>query len=1007
MLFGTCSSEVLCCSLWLHLKAAKGYIIVLRNKMFLQSISLTFVPLIFARLMAMATTNTKTFLLFQPSHLFSKKEVISIRQLIKTPEGITTAGQPLSRPQLRTYFKIFSDDTIKALLAFAPAELQKTTAALYQQTAYITSTKEKDAAVKNAYSRHLYSLVGALRRQPLKEWYHSVPTNDKRVQNIKCSFYHYPVELIFRAAKTGDQFNIETVVEIGKEQIALSGFRRYYFLLEQDNCYYQVSPKSYEALDWLTAQAPSAPVFDNREALDQVLQKLSHWQVKIERYNLSDVEAIEVIPQAQVMLSELSNTFLKLEPQFVYDGLTVEGPYEPVSEIETADKIIHISRNREKEEELVGFLRSLHEKFSNQNNGFFYLTFAEAQKKSWFLKTYHLLLEKNIDLLGIDMLKHFRYSPHKAETIITKQTQEGDFACIELAVKFGKETVPLGNLQKALLNNQKAVMLKDGSLGVLGDEWLQQYGLVLRHGRIRKMELLVAKWLMLGNVTEDTGSTSIMSTGITPAWFSKWQQWEKQEAHLYPLPDGLHIKELRSYQRTGYEWLRLLAEIGASGCLADDMGLGKTLQTISFLLYKIEVNPQGRHLVIAPASLLYNWLKELEKFAPGVQATVLHGSKRDTALLSEKEHQVFITSYGTMRQDVHLLETIAWETIVLDESHHVKNPAAQTTKAVWQLTAKTKIALSGTPVMNSTGDLHSQVHFLMPGLLGTPEFFKKEYTIPIEQQANKEKAAVLQKLIRPFLLRRTKEQVAKDLPERTEAVLWCEMGADQRSAYESIKEEVRTNIFTEIKATGLNKGKLSVLAGLTKLRQLCNSCELVKDEDLFTYDSVKTKVLIDELRCIIPQHRALVFSQFTSMLDLLERDLNNAGISTLRLDGQTGVKQRQELVAQFQSDEEINTPVFLISLKAGNTGLTLTKADYVFLFDPWWNTAVENQAIDRTHRIGQKNKVFAYRMICRDSIEEKIIKMAGNKKRLADDLITTEESLVKGLTLEDIQYLLE
>lgn len=955
----------------------------------------------------MAITNTKTFLLFQPSHLLSKKEVISIRQLIKTPEGITTGEQPLSRPQLRVYFKSFSDDTVKALLAFSQAELQKVSAALHQQTGYITNREEQNAAVKHAYSRHFHSLIGALRRQPVKEWYHSVQTSDKRVQNIKCSFYHYPVELIFRAAKTADHFSIETLVEIGKEQIALSGFRKYYFLLERDNCYYQLSPKSYEALDWLETHAPSASVFGNRDAFDQALQKLSQRQVRIERYNLSDVETIEAVPQAQVLLSELSNTFLKLEPQFVYEGLTVEGPYEPVSEIESANKIIHISRNKEKEEELVGFLRSLHEKFSNQNNGFFYLTFADAQKKSWFLKTYHLLLEKNIDLLGIDMLKHFRYSPHKAETTITKQTQEGDFVSIELTVKFGKETVPLSNLQKALLNNQKAVMLKDGSLGVLGEEWQQHYGLALRHGRIRKTELLVAKWLMLGNVTEDTDSTPVVSTDITAAWFSKWQQWEKQEGSLYPLPAGLQVKELRSYQRAGYEWLRLLAEIGASGCLADDMGLGKTLQTISFLLHKIEAGPLGRHLVIAPASLLYNWLKELEKFAPGVQATVLHGSKRDTALLSEKEHQVFITSYGTMRQDVHLLETIAWETIVLDESHHIKNPAAQTTKAAWQLTAKTKIALSGTPVMNNTGDLHSQVHFLMPGLLGTPEFFKKEYTIPIEQQANKEKAAVLQKLIRPFLLRRTKEQVAKDLPERTEAVLWCEMGADQRSAYESIKEEVRTNIFTEIKASGLNKGKLSVLAGLTRLRQLCNSCELVKDEDLFTYDSVKTKVLIDELKCIIPQHRALVFSQFTSMLDLLERDLHNAGIPTLRLDGQTPVAQRQELVAQFQSDEGSSAPVFLISLKAGNTGLTLTRAGYVFLFDPWWNTAVENQAIDRTHRIGQKNQVFAYRMICRDSIEEKILKMAGNKKRLADDLITAEESLVKGLTLEDIQYLLE
>ena len=264
----------------------------------------------------------------------------------------------------------------------------------------------------------------------------------------------------------------------------------------------------------------------------------------------------------------------------------------------------------------------------------------------------------------------------------------------------------------------------------------------------------------------------------------------------------------------------------------------------------------------------------------------------------------------------------------------------------------------------------------------------------------------MQKLIRPFVLRRTKQQAAPHLPEKTESILWCEMESDQRAAYESIKENVRGNILMDIRENGLNKGKMSVLAGLTKLRQICNSCELVNDEDVFAYDSIKTKVLIDELKTIIPQHRALVFSQFTSMLDLLERDLQKEGIKYIRLDGQTKIAERQELVSEFQN-EASDVAVFLLSLKAGNAGLTLTAADYVFLFDPWWNTAVENQAIDRTHRIGQQSHVFAYRMICKDSIEEKIMKMAAGKKKLAEDLITAEEGFVKSLTLDDIKYLLE
>jgi SNF2 family DNA or RNA helicase len=308
--------------------------------------------------------------------------------------------------------------------------------------------------------------------------------------------------------------------------------------------------------------------------------------------------------------------------------------------------------------------------------------------------------------------------------------------------------------------------------------------------------------------------------------------------------------------------------------------------------------------------------------------------------------------------------------------------------------------------MNGTGDLYSQFQFLLPGLLGSREFFRREYAHPIEQQGDKEKAAALQKIINPFVLRRTKEQAAPDLPEKTESILWCEMGHDQRMAYESIRENIRSSVFLEIEQKGLNQGKLAVMAGLMKLRQVCNSAEMVKGEDLFCTDSIKTRLLVEELGNIVPQHKALVFSQFTSMLDLLERDLRKAGLPLLRLDGQTRASDRQDLVNQFQQDDG-EAKVFLISLKAGNAGLNLTAADYVFLFDPWWNVAVENQAIDRTHRIGQQSQVFAYRMICKNSIEEKIIRMSERKKVVAEDLVTAEESFVKSLTMEDVAYLLQ
>jgi superfamily II DNA or RNA helicase len=949
----------------------------------------------------MDNRNTKTYLLFQPKHLFTKRPMLEIRQLIKTPTGVTPGEQPLNRAQLKVFFPNLTDEGMKTLLGFSKWEWQKTEADIVGQSQYIKDEKERSLVQKKAMTRKLQAMMSAVRQLQGVEFYHPA------AQTVKCIFYSYPVELAFHAIAEEEHFQLEVYVVKGKERMPLTEFKRYHFLLETESCYYQLTSKSHDAIEWLQQQNTSEWKTSDPAAFEQVLNKLREWELKVDASIIAKGEELIAEPQPQVMLSELNNTFLKLEPRFVYDGYVVDGPFEEVTKQQSADKTISIVRHKQKEEELVDFLRSLHEKFANQSNGFFYLNFAEAQKKGWFLKVYHKLLELNIDLLGIDLMKHFRYSPHIAETVISKQEVEGNWIVVSMTVKFGKEAIPLNYLQKSLMNGQKAVMLKDGSLGVLGEEWLKQYGMMIRHGKMRKEELLVPKWLLMSEATEQTsGDDTSIKTDISAAWYSKWKQWEKQEDALYALPKGLTVEQLRPYQQKGYEWLRLLSEIGGSGCLADDMGLGKTLQTIAFLLHKIEEQPTDQHLVVAPASLLYNWQKELEKFAPDVTAVVFHGAGRDEDELKDANNKIIITSYGTLRQDVELLQTIPWNTIVIDESQNIKNPSAQITKAAWQLVAKTKIALSGTPVMNGTGDLFSQMHFLLPGLLGSNEFFRREYAIPIEQKADAEKAEALQKLIRPFVLRRTKEQAAPDLPAKTESILWCEMEADQRAAYESIKENVRGNVLMEINENGLNKGKMSVLAGLMKLRQICNSCELVNDEDVFAYDSIKTKVLIDELKTIIPQHRALVFSQFTSMLDLLERDLQKEGIKYIRLDGQTKISERQELVSEFQN-EESDVAVFLLSLKAGNAGLTLTKADYVFLFDPWWNTAVENQAIDRTHRIGQQSQVFAYRMICKDSIEEKIMKMAAGKKKLAEDLITAEEGFVKSLTLDDIKYLLE
>jgi SNF2 family DNA or RNA helicase len=323
-------------------------------------------------------------------------------------------------------------------------------------------------------------------------------------------------------------------------------------------------------------------------------------------------------------------------------------------------------------------------------------------------------------------------------------------------------------------------------------------------------------------------------------------------------------------------------------------------------------------------------------------------------------------------------------------------------KAIQQLQARNRLALSGTPVQNNTFDLYAQMDFLNPGMLGSSEFFRAEFATPIDRNGDKEAALRLRRLVYPFILRRTKEQVARDLPDRTEMILWCEMGDEQRKIYNSHKEHYRESLLDRIAEDGMGKSSIYILEGLTKLRQICDSPAMLKDGE-FPNVSAKLDELVREIEENTGEHKVLVFSQFTSMLGLIREALDSRGIGYLYLDGGVPAEARRESVERFQESPDMR--VFLISLKAGGVGLTLTAADYVYLVDPWWNPAAEQQAIDRSHRIGQQKKVFAYRMICKDSVEEKILQLQERKKALAADLVADEGGFVKQLTQEDVAYL--
>lgn len=949
----------------------------------------------------------KIVLLLQPQRLLHRNPVVQLLKVEKNGPVVEMDELSITSATVGLYLKHIDPAARKTLLKFSAFELESEANRIdfgIDKLKLKDKAKEiyRDKAMARYYQQHL----GQLKHYTNElSWYHRVTTpGSNRVSTAPCTYQPISAQLEFECVHEDGIFSLKTSVKTREGIFPLEQFRRFYFLLLRDNQYWHLSLAGFESLEWLEEQDLKAVEADKDAFTQQFALPLKKMQQTVKMDALVEKEVLQVAPVKRVLLSELNNTFLMLTPQFLYDGYLAEGPFAPDMEKETAGKPLIIRRDEAVETAFSQYLRQLHPNFAKQFNGYFYLNFADAQKKHWFMKVYHQLLQDDVELVGMDMLKHFRYSQHLPQTEVEIIDQTESYFKLDFRVKFGTENVPIGELQKMLLAGQKVVMLKDGSMGVLGEEWLRQYASAVKHGKVVQKQLLVPRWLAM-SLDEEEGGLQLRKT-IPVEWMKKWHQWQKGNEALYAIPPIVQVGALRPYQQKGYDWLNILAEAGGSACLADDMGLGKTLQTICFLANRLHHHPAGKHLVVCPASLIYNWQQEFEKFAATLKTLAYHGPARKAEWLEDDGVSVIITSYGTMRQDIELLAEKIFDTIVIDESHHIKNPSTQISRAVQELKATTRIALSGTPVVNGTQDLYAQLNFLLPGLLGSREFFRREYTIPIEQQRDEEKSKALQKLIAPFVLRRTKEQVAPDLPPKTETVLWCEMGQDQKYAYESIKENIRSSVLLDIEQNGMNKGKMGVLAGLMKLRQVCNSCELVKGEDLLTCDSIKTEILIEELKNIIPAHRALVFSQFTGMLDLLERDLGKAGIRFQRLDGSTAIGERQELVNNFQ-DSESDVQVFLLSLKAGNAGLTLTAADYVFLFDPWWNAAVENQAIDRTHRIGQQSHVFAYRMICKGTVEERIINLQQKKKKLAEDLVTTDEGFLKALTLEDLKYLLE
>lgn len=551
-------------------------------------------------------------------------------------------------------------------------------------------------------------------------------------------------------------------------------------------------------------------------------------------------------------------------------------------------------------------------------------------------------------------------------------------------------------LLAALTRGDQTIRLDDGSLGILPEEWLQQYGILAG----------------LGTVDEEGLKFSTTQIGIVDALLSAQEFVDFDEKYLELKAklasfDGVSdreeprgfVGELRPYQREGLGWLHFLQDYQFGGCLADDMGLGKTVQMLALFQERVAARKKKLpSLVVVPKSLMFNWVQEIQKFSPELTYLEYSGSDRSQLLPEIPKTDIILTTYGTLRRDILDLKEFEFDYAVLDEAQTIKNASSQAAKASRLLRAHNRIALSGTPIENHLGDLWSIFEFLNPGMLGRSSIFKSHAT----DAANAKSRQLIAAGVRPFVLRRTKQEVAKDLPEKFEETIYCRMGDRQQELYDELRDHYRDSLLGLVKEQGMGKTRMHVLEALLRLRQAaCHPALLDRGnaEDPFA----KLDMLIPQLEELIEEgHKSLVFSQFTSMLSIVKKHLDDKGVKYAYLDGQT--RNRKEVVDQFQDDPD--TSVFLISLKAGGLGLNLTAAEYVFLLDPWWNPAVEAQAIDRAHRVGQTNQVFAYRLICRGTVEEKILELQQKKRELADAILEGENTPLTDLTAEDLELLL-
>lgn len=808
--------------------------------------------------------------------------------------------------------------------------------------------------------------------------------------------------------KEGDFYAVGGRLLLGHKECLLKEAQlRFNWFLQADDTLYLIDQLPALGMIELLKKKDHFLIHNNkyREFKTQLLDKLED-KLEIDYQYLSEASTADKARnkklQRIIYLSDLKN-YVMIIPVIRYGETEI--PIRTRRQVHATNakgKEVLLPRDDEEERAFTALIMAQHPHFEEQQDNdlhYWYLHRDRFLSEDWFLQAFETWDKENITVLGFNELDHNKVNPHRVKIDI-KVLSGINWFNADIRVKFGKQKASLKQVYKSIRNQNKYVQLGDGTQGILPEEWIRKFTHYFNNAeiidestiRINKINLSAIEQLYEAALPDDAIEQEI----------NAYRQKLAAIRHIQEIEVPAELQAvLRPYQHEGLNWLNALDDLNFGGCLADDMGLGKSIQIIAFILSQRHKVARNTNLLVVPSTLIFNWQQEVARFAPDINIYTVHGAGRIKSTDNFDQYEIILTTYGTLLSDIRFLKDYTFNYVFLDESQNVKNPETQRYKAVRLLHARNRIAITGTPIENNTFDLFSQLSFACPGLLGSKQYFRDIFSIPIDTFKNSKRALELQQKVKPFILRRTKDEVAPELPDKTEMIVYCEMDEEQRGIYNVYEKEFRDYI-SATTDDQLKKNPMNVLKGLTRLRQICDAPALLGDDALTGHSSAKIITLLEQIEDKSPNHKILVFSQFVSMLTLIEEQLKRRKIGYQMLTGST--RNRGTVVNAFQSDPD--SRVFLISLKAGGTGLNLTEADYVYIVDPWWNPAVENQAIDRVHRIGQHKKVIAIRLICTDTVEEKIMQMQQTKQSLADDLIKTGNALVPALSKNELLQLL-